>query len=137
MRQLPGPRLFQYRTAHGRICRVTAREVNAFLREIAGASISLKDFRTMSASAGALAALARTAPAARQSTRRKQVLSALRVVADDLGNTPAVCRKSYVHPTVLSAFEDGALTRLSRALNGSSTTRRARALARVVSKAAP
>jgi DNA topoisomerase-1 len=136
MRQLPGRRLFQYRTADGRICRVTAREVNAFLREIAGAGVSLKDFRTISASTSALEALARTAPAAAQATRRKQVLSALRAVADDLGNTPAVCRKSYVHPTVLSAFEDGALTRLSQALKASSTTRRARALASVVAKAA-
>ena len=136
LRRLPGRRLFQYRAADGKICRVTAREVNAFLREIAGAGVSLKDFRTMLASASALAALARTAPAAREGARRRQVLSAVRAVAEDLGNTPAVCRRSYVHQAVVVAFQDGALAGLSQALNGRSATRRARALASVVAKAA-
>jgi DNA topoisomerase-1 len=135
MRQLPGRRLFQYRAADDKVRPVTAREVNAFLREIAGARVSLKDFRTMLASASALAALARTPPAAGEAARRKQVLSAVRAVADDLGNTPAVCRRSYVHATVVSAFQDGALARLSRALKGCSTTSNARVLASVVAKA--
>ena len=135
MRRLPGRRLFQYRAADDKVRPVTAREVNAFLREIAGARISLKDFRTMLASASALAALARTAPAAGEAARRKQVLSAVRAVADDLGNTPAVCRRSYVHATVVAAFQDGALARLSRALKGCSATSHARVLASVVAKA--
>jgi DNA topoisomerase-1 len=134
---LPGRRLFQYRTATGSVCRIAAREVNAFLREMAGTSVSLKDFRTMPASASALAALARVAPAASEATRRQQVLSAVRAVAGDLGNTPAVCRKSYVHQTVVSAFENGALTRLFRGLKGSSTAHHARVLASVVAKPAP
>src|SRR5262249_4838923 len=57
LRPLPGRRLFQYRAEDGTVRGVTAREVNAFLREIAGANISLKDFRTLLASASVLAML--------------------------------------------------------------------------------
>ena len=113
LRQLPGRRLFQYRTETGDVRSVTAHEVNAFLREIAGVKISLKDFRTLLASASVLDALARTTPAASERKRRKQVLEAVRAAADDLANTPAICRKSYVHDTVIAAFEEGVLERFS------------------------
>jgi DNA topoisomerase IB len=75
LRRLPGRRLFQYRAESGDVRHVTTHEVNAFLREIAGAQISLKDFRTLLASASALEALARTEPAASERQRRRQVLS--------------------------------------------------------------
>jgi DNA topoisomerase-1 len=137
LRQLPGRRLFQYRSESGEVRRVTAREVNAFLREIAGARISLKDFRTLLASASALEALACTVPAAKERQRRRQVLEAVRAVADDLANTPAICRKSYVHGTVVAAFEDGALERFARTLKSCrSVTRRAQVLAQIIAAAA-
>ena len=97
--KLPGRRLFQYRGADGALRQVNARDVNCFLREIAGAEISLKDFRTLLASVAVLDALARTAPATSKRARRRQVLDAIREAADDLGNTPAICAKSYVHET--------------------------------------
>jgi DNA topoisomerase-1 len=109
LRSLPGPRLFQYRDANADVRRATAKDVNAFLREIAGANVSLKDFRTLSASAAVLENLARTPPASSARKRRKQVLDAVRAAADDLANTPAVCRKSYVHDAVVTAFEKGRL----------------------------
>ena len=65
LRTIPGPRLFQYRDEDGSIRRVSAREVNAFLRDIAGCQISLKDFRTLCASVSVLEHLARTVPANR------------------------------------------------------------------------
>jgi DNA topoisomerase I len=137
LRRLPGRRLFQYRAESGDVRHVTAREVNAFLREIAGARISLKDFRTLLASASALEALARTEPAASERQRRRQVLNAVRAVADDLANTPAICRKSYVHATVVAAFEDGVLERFADTLKSCrSPTRRAQVLARIISAAA-
>ena len=137
LRQLPGRRLFQYRAGSGDVRYVTAREVNAFLREIAGARISLKDFRTLLASASALEALARTEPAASERLRRRQVLHAVRAVADDLANTPAICRKSYVHATVVAAFEDGALERFAQTLKSCrSATRRAQVLAQIIAAAA-
>src|SRR5947208_1335102 len=93
LRQLPGRRLFQHRTESGTLRCVTAREVNAFLREITGAKISLKDFRTLMASASVLEALARIKPAPTARARRKQVLEAISAAAENLANTPAICRQ--------------------------------------------
>jgi DNA topoisomerase I len=136
LRQLPGRRLFQYRAEGGTVRGVTAREVNAFLREIAGANVSLKDFRTLLASASVLETLARTKPAANERQRRKQVLEAVSAAAEDLANTPTICRKSYVHDTVVTAFEDGVLERFAQTLkNCRSPTRRAKVLARIIAAA--
>src|ERR1700730_2361217 len=136
LRPLPGRRLFQYRAEDGTVRGVTAREVNAFLREIAGANISLKDFRTLLASASVLEMLARTKPAANERQRRKQVLEAVCAAAEDLANTPTICRKSYVHDTVVTAFEDGVLDRFAQTLkNCRSPTSRAKVLARIIATA--
>jgi DNA topoisomerase-1 len=132
--QLPGRRLFQYRTEDGAVRHVTAREVNTFLREIAGLQISLKDFRTLMASASVFETLSRAKPAATERARRKHLLEAVRIAADDLANTPAICRKSYVHQTVVTAFEDGVLERFSDALKRCrSPVRRAQLLSEVIS----
>ncbi len=101
------------------------------------AHISLKDFRTLLASASVLEALARTEPAASERQRRRQVLKAVRAAADDLANTPAICRKSYVHDTVVAAFEDGVLERFADTLKACrSATRRAQVLAQIIATAA-
>jgi DNA topoisomerase I len=136
LRRLPGPRLFQYRAASGKICPLRARQVNAFLREIAGVDIALKDFRTLFGSASVLEALARLEPASSETRRRRQVREAVAATADDLANTPPICRRSYVHDAVVSAFENGALQRFSRTLKGRSPMRRAEVLARIVGKSA-
>jgi DNA topoisomerase I len=130
--QLPGRRLFQYRDGDGALRAANAREVNQFLREVAGVQISLKDFRTLLASVSVLDALARAEPATGKRARRRQILDAICETAAELGNTPAICRKSYVHETVVSAFEDGALERFAETLRASrSTARRAQVLAEV------
>ena len=137
LRELPGRRLFQYRAASGDVRRVTAHEVNGFLREIAGVHISLKDFRTLLASASVLETLAHIEPGASERQRRKQVLAAVRVAADDLANTPAICRKSYVNGTVVAAFEEGVLERFSQTLKECRTPlRRAQVLAKIIAAAA-
>ncbi len=137
LRQLPGRRLFQYRAESGDVRSVTAHEVNMFLREIAGVKISLKDFRTLLASASVLDALARTRPAASDRKRRKQVLEAVRAAADDLANTPAICRKSYMHETVVAAFEEGVLEQFSQTLKRCrSPARRAQVLAQIIAAGA-
>jgi DNA topoisomerase-1 len=137
LRRLPGRRLFQYQAEDGTVRRVNARDVNAFLREIAGTKISLKDFRTLLASASVLDALARIKPAASAHQRRKQVLEAVSAAAEDLANTPTICRKSYVHETVVTAFENGVLERFSGTLkNCRSPTRRAKVLAQIIATAA-
>ena len=137
LRRLPGRRLFQYRDEQGITRAVRAQEVNQFLRELAGEQISLKDFRTLCASASALDTLARTLPATSARARRQQVLEAVRAAAAELHNTPAICRKSYVHATVVSAFENGVLERFSTMLRTCrSAARREQFLAQIVAASA-
>jgi DNA topoisomerase I len=137
LRQLPGRRLFQYRAADGALRQASAQDVNCFLREIAGVEISLKDFRTLLASVSVLEALARVAPATSKRARRRQVLDAIRAAADELGNTPAICGKSYVHETVVNAFEEGALEQFAETLRGCrSTSRSEKVLAQVTAQIA-
>jgi DNA topoisomerase-1 len=129
---LPGRRLFQYRDAEGAVRTVRAGDVNTFLYGIAGRRISLKDFRMLVASAAALEALAATEPATSVRGRRSQLRQVVTAVAEDLANTPTVCRKSYVHEAVVTAFEQGALTRLRKPSR--STAKKAQALARIVAR---
>lgn len=136
LRQLPGRRMFQYRDARGVVRHVTARDVNAFLRSIAGAPISLKDLRTLCASAAMLDALLRTAPGHSERARRRQVRDAVTVVSRDLANTPTICLKSYVHKSIVTAFEQGALVKVSSELKGRGSCAREQLLAKVISSAA-
>jgi DNA topoisomerase I len=131
--RLPGRRLFQHRLENGDVRAITAHEVNTCLREMAGTGISLKDFRTLLASARVLETLARVKPAPRERQRRKQVRAAVSAAADELANTPTICRKSYVHESVVRAFEQGVLERFSTTLKHSrSPVGRARVLAKIV-----
>jgi DNA topoisomerase-1 len=134
LRGLPGRRLFQYRDDAGDVRLVTARAVNAFLRDIAGGvMISLKDFRTLLASAAVLDALARQVPAESARQRRRQVLDAVRKAAANLANTPAICRRSYVHAAVVAAFEEGVLEGFAETLKRSrSAARREQLLTRIM-----
>ena len=137
LRALPGKRLFQYRDEAGEVHTVRARDVNVFLRDIADCNISLKDFRTLCASAAVLETLARTVPAGAGRTRKKQVLEAVRSAAEELKNTPAICRKSYVHDAVVTAFEDGVLERFASTLKSCrSPARKEQFLAQVLATAA-
>ena len=133
LRELPGKRLFQYRDASGTVRGVSTASVNAFLREIAGIKISLKDFRTLMASAVVLESLSRVSPATSARGRKRQVLEAIRSAADQLSNTPAICRRSYVHDTIVTAFEDGILERFAATMKGYRTqNKREQLLAQVV-----
>ena len=137
LQTVPGKRMFQYRDANGVVRGVSTTTVNGFLREIAGIKISLKDFRTLMASAVVVESLSRITPAASQRGRRKQVLEAIRAAADKLSNTPAICRKSYVHDTIVTAFEEGILERFAATMTGyRSQSKREQLLALVVAAAA-
>jgi DNA topoisomerase I len=114
--KLPGRRLFQFQDVAGDIRAITSHDVNAYLREIAGCETTLKDFRTLCATAEVLESLASVEPAATVTGRKRQITQALSEAAQSLENTPAVCRKSYVHPAVLTAFETGTLKSFSNAL---------------------
>ncbi|MGF6312334.1 DNA topoisomerase-1 [Bradyrhizobium sp. i1.8.4] len=133
LRGVPGKRMFQYYDRSGVVRAASTTAVNAFLREIAGIKISLKDFRTLMASAVVVESLSRITPATSQRGRKRQVLDAIRAAADQLSNTPAICRKSYVHDTIVTAFEDGILERFAATMGGYRTqSKREQLLAQVV-----
>jgi DNA topoisomerase-1 len=137
LRKLPGKRLFQYRGEDGAPHAVKARDVNRFLQEIAESAITLKDFRTLCASAAVLQELSRVEPASSPTGRKRQVREAVRNAAEELANTPTVCRKSYVHEAVVQAFENGVLEDYADALKSArSPAKREQVLAEVVAAAA-
>jgi DNA topoisomerase-1 len=96
-RELPGQELFEYVDDAGEVQRIGSSDVNAYLQEIAGSEFTTKDFRTWAGTVFVAALLA----ACDGPVRLTDMAAAVREAARLLGNTPAVCRKSYVHPRVL------------------------------------
>jgi DNA topoisomerase-1 len=112
--ELPGQQLFQYLDDDGRLCPVESGEVNDYLREVMGGEFTAKDFRTWGATTTAIVLLSRT-PLPRPLTERacrSVITRVIRRVAEELHNTPAVCRKSYVNPAVFEAWRCGHLQRV-------------------------
>ncbi len=101
--------VFKFRDAEGRLRDVKTRHVNRYLRERMEGPFTAKDFRTWAGTLLAACRLARVEPEQRatRSARKRAVAAAMREVAEYLGNTPAVCRTSYVLPVVLERFESG------------------------------
>lgn len=112
-KELPGQQLFQYLDADGRPHSVSSSDINLYLRTHTGDSFTAKDYRTWAGTTLALQYLAAASAAGESSTR---VLGdVITQVASQLGNTPTICRKCYIHPAVIAAFSDGSLARLPRA----------------------
>ena len=107
---LPGYELFQYVEGDD-ARRVCATDVNEYLQTISGADYTAKDFRTWGATVIATVLLTRYGPASSAAERTRRVNRALTAAAHALGNTLAVCRKSYVHPGVVARYHDGGLPR--------------------------
>jgi DNA topoisomerase-1 len=105
----PGPRLFRYRTGDG-WCDLTARDVNEYVRARTGLRYSAKDFRTWGGTLRLATVLAELGPSESRTARTRDATLAVRLVAAELGNTPAICRASYVHPIVLARFVDAGET---------------------------
>ena len=106
---LPGQELFQYIDEDGERRDIESADVNDYIREISGGDFTAKDFRTWAGTVLAYRALKALEPADSVTDARRNVVAAIRVTASRLGNTPAVARKSYVHPAVLDAYLDGRL----------------------------
>jgi DNA topoisomerase I len=107
MLKTPGARLFRYQDgegARGKWRNVEADDVNEYLRSITDFPYTVKDFRTWGGTLRAATVLAELGPAKSMNMRKKNVLTAVRLVAAELGNTPTICRKSYVHPVVLQKY---------------------------------
>ena len=107
--ELPGQRLFQYVDEGGQRHHVGSDDVNGYLRDAMGEDFSAKDFRTWAATFSAARGLCLMA-AAGAASRKQTVNTCVKAVAGLLGNTPAVCRASYIHPCVFEAFEAGRLS---------------------------
>jgi DNA topoisomerase-1 len=99
----PGSRLFRYEL-DGRWSNVDAREVNDYLKELAQFPYTAKDFRTWGGTLRTAIVLEELGKAPNERARRKTVLTAIRIVAAEMGNTPAICRKSYVHPVLIARY---------------------------------
>jgi DNA topoisomerase I len=127
-RDLPGYELFQYIDESGTPVDITSSDVNAYLREISGADFTAKDFRTWAGTVLAARALQEFEKFRSQAEAKKNLLEAVEAVARLLGNTPAICRKCYVHPVVLESYLDGTLVEQLRLQAEQKLTREIRKL---------
>lgn len=110
IQQLPGQRLFQYVDDDGALRPIDSSMVNDYLRDALGGAFTAKDFRTFGGTVQAASVLARTpVPDTGESAQRSALAAAVKEVAALLGNTPTVCRQSYIHPDVLAAWSNGRL----------------------------
>jgi DNA topoisomerase-1 len=108
---LPGYELFQYVDETGAHVAVEASDVNEYLREIAGAEFSTKDFRTWAGTSMAARVLRSCEVCDSKAQIKKNIVTAIENVAQALGNTKAVCRKCYIHPFVIDSYSAGTLSR--------------------------
>jgi len=104
---LPGQELFQWVDEHGRRHRLRSDDVNRYLRRHMGEAFTAKTFRTWAGTVWTAVALSHLPPPESATAAKRQVAAAVKVVAERLRNTPAVCRSSYIHPAVLEAYAAG------------------------------
>ncbi len=108
----PGARLFRYQDGT-RWRDLTSRDVNTYLHETLGVGYSAKDFRTWGGTLRAATVLAELGAAHSPTEATRNVATTMRLVASELGNTPAICRSSYVHPLVVARYvDDGEIIKL-------------------------
>ena len=107
--KLPGYNVFKYVNGDDKPVVVTRRHINEYIKEVMGSSFSAKDFRTWAGTLVCACALARNGVeiADKKTARNKRIVEAIKETAEVLGNTPAVCRGSYVCPEIISSFEKG------------------------------
>jgi DNA topoisomerase-1 len=108
LQDLPGQDVFQYVDEADEVRDVTSQDVNDYLREVTGEDFTAKDFRTWAGTVLAAMALNTQEAFKNKTQAKKNIKDAISAVAKILGNTPAICRKCYVHPAVLETYLDGA-----------------------------
>ncbi|HWO02119.1 MAG TPA: DNA topoisomerase IB [Blastocatellia bacterium] len=103
------PEVFKYQNGDGQVTDVKRRDINAYIKEVMGDRFTAKDFRTWAGTLICACALAREGAEVQESStsRKKKLVSAVKETAKVLGNTPTVCRSSYICPEVLRSFEHG------------------------------
>jgi DNA topoisomerase I len=107
--ELPGQELFQYVDGEGEVVDIDSDDVNGYIQDVSGGDFTAKDFRTWSGTVLAAWALQELGEFDSKTQARRQVVAAVKSVSEELGNTPAVCRRCYIHPEVLDAHVDGTL----------------------------
>ncbi|MDB5359220.1 MAG: topoisomerase [Rhodospirillales bacterium] len=123
LRDLPGQELFQYLDETGQRHAVGSADVNEYLRQASDEEITAKDFRTWAGTYLSVMALAAQPVDDSDAARKRTMLQAIGQVSAALGNTPAICRKCYIHPTVLDGHMTGTLAPRYRALVARFTAR--------------
>src|SRR5439155_14535371 len=109
---LPGEELFQYLGEDGQAHHIASTDVNDYLRETMGQDFTAKDFRTWAGTVLAACLLDKSDSFESQNQAKRNIVRAIRAVAQQLGNTPAICRKCYIHPEVINSYMNGTLSKL-------------------------
>ena len=101
--------VFKYQNDDGEFVDIKRRHINEYLKEVMGTRFSAKDFRTWAGTLVCACALARAGsePVEKPSSRRRKIVAAIKETAEALGNTPSVCRSSYICPGIIESFERG------------------------------
>jgi DNA topoisomerase-1 len=107
LQDLPGQELFQCIDENDVVCNITSQDVNDYLREITGEDFTAKDFRTWAGTVLAAIALAAAGDFETKKQAKANIKNAISAVAKILRNTPAICRKCYIHPAVFETYLDG------------------------------
>ncbi|HEY6090174.1 MAG TPA: hypothetical protein VD771_10350 [Gemmatimonadaceae bacterium] len=105
--ELRGEELFKYLDDDGKRQSVQAEDVNEYLQNVTGRDITAKDFRTWAGTMLVAEALRKAGPAASKREAERNIVAAVDLTAKRLGNTRSVCRKYYIHPTLIEAYLEG------------------------------
>lgn len=109
---LPGQELFAYLDDNNKTVDVTSQDVNEYLKQISGEDITAKDFRTWGGTVRAASFIKELPPHENKTDLKKNVVQVVKSTSEELRNTPAVCRKYYVHPCVFETYENGSLHKI-------------------------
>ncbi|MGB3046278.1 MAG: DNA topoisomerase IB [Xanthobacteraceae bacterium] len=110
--EIPGHDLFKYINDDGSVCTISSGDVNGYIKAAMEDDFTTKDFRTWAGTVLAASALAKCDIESTPARMKRNVTAAIGAVARQLGNTPAICRKCYVHPEILDAYATGDLVRI-------------------------
>lgn len=116
-KDIPGKELFQYYDAEGKPHPIDSGMVNRYIKDASGGDFTAKDFRTWAGTLSILRCFGNMAEVETDKERKKNVIAALDEVSEKLGNTRAVCKKYYVHPGIISLYEENALSKYTKELD--------------------
>ncbi|MEX0966286.1 MAG: DNA topoisomerase IB [Bacteroidia bacterium] len=137
-KDIPGYELFQYYDDKGKKHAIDSGEVNEYIREISGHDFTAKDFRTWGGTVWATKCYCEIGPCEDEKSAEKNTVQVIKMVASHLRNTTAICRKYYVHPSVVEAYRKGELEALYRssrqAAAATGLTREEQAVMKVLQK---